>query len=144
MIFTDFQPPRSHDSALLHGFHSGGRKATLTMMKLSNRACAQQSKLSSSKCCRTPLTTLCSNHFSLMLLFCSCYPHHFLLRQSSKVKSLFFPKISSQNPFNIYLMTCMNEKASCMENLVISFATGIITVLIVFALQGHVSKLALV
>ncbi len=66
----------------------------------------------------------------------------FLLRQSSKVKRLFFPKISSQNLFNIYLMTCMNEKASCMENLVINFAPSIITVLIIFSLQGHISKLA--
>lgn len=108
-----------------------------------NRACAQESKLSSSKCCRTLLMTLCSDRVLLMLLFFSCYPHHFLLRQFSKVKSLFLPKISRQSLFNIYLMTCMNEKASCMENLVISFATSIITVLIVFALQGLISKLAL-
>lgn len=72
----------------------------------------------------------------------SCYPHHSLLRQSSKVKSLLFPKIPSQNLFNIYLMTCMNEKASCMESLVINFAPNIINVLIVFTLQGQMSKLA--
>lgn len=36
----------------------------------------------------------------------------------------------------------MNEKASCMESLVINFAPSIITVLIVFSLKGHVSKLA--
>lgn len=62
----------------------------------------------------------------------------FLLRQSSKVKSLFFPKISSQSLFNIYLTACMNERASCVENLVINFAPSIITVLIVFARQGHI------
>ena len=38
---SDFQPPWSHDSALLllHGYNSGGRKTTLTVMKPSNGAC---------------------------------------------------------------------------------------------------------
>lgn len=77
ILCTEFQPPRSHDSALLllHAIHSGGRKTTLTTMKLSNRACVQQSELSltlranTSKFCRAPLMTLCSSLFSLMLLF---------------------------------------------------------------------------
>lgn len=61
-------------------------------------------------------------------------PSSFSLRQLSKVKSLLFPKISKQN---IYLMTCMNEWLSCMENLIPSFATSNINVLIVFTLQGY-------
>lgn len=65
-FFAEFQPPRSHDSALLprHGFHSGGGKTTRTVMKLQNRACVHQSKLwltwranISKFFCRTPLIT---------------------------------------------------------------------------------------
>lgn len=61
-------------------------------------------------------------------------PSSFSLRQLSEVKSLLFPKISQQN---IYLITRMNEWLSCMENLIPSFATSIINVLIVFTLQGY-------
>lgn len=65
-------------------------------------------------------------------------PSSFSLRQSSKVKCLFFPKISSRNLFNIYLMTCMNERVSCMENLIITFASSTISVSIVFTLQEYI------
>lgn len=142
-IFTVFQPLRSMTQQSGSYMVSLWRPKGNTCYVDTNRACAQESKLSSSKCCRTLLMTLCSDRVLLMLLFFSCYPHHFLLRQFSKVKSLFLPKISRQSRFNIYLMTCMNEKASCMENLEISFATSIITVLIVFARQGLKSMLAL-
>lgn len=60
-------------------------------------------------------------------------PSSFFLRPLSKVKNLLFPKISSQN---ICLMTRMNEWLSCVENLIPSFATSIINVLIVFTLEG--------
>lgn len=76
--------------------------------------------------------SLCFSHLPLILLFFKITSQQSVQLQPSsfsstsilkKVKSLLFPKIPSQKPFDIYLMTCLNEKVSFVENLVIHFCS---------------------
>lgn len=103
---THFQPPQSHDTALRP---PRGWKVALTAVKVSKKSGQNCHQANAAE------RRSAQNHFSLMAPFFSRCPHRFLLRQSSKVKSLFFPKIPTQKLFNIYLMTPANEKASCVE-----------------------------
>lgn len=104
-------------------------------------------KVSSSKCSRAPLVALFWSQFSLMLLFfkipapqkAQLLPTSYSSTSIDKGLELGHSQNIQPKPFfNIYLMTSMNEKVSCVEKLVINFATSIITALIVFAQQGHI------
>lgn len=132
VILTDFQWPQCHDLALLlKAFTVEKEKHHLPWWScqmghvFNNQTHAQLWLTLTENTSEFHKTLFHSNHFTLMFRF-----FNFRLRQSLKVKNLFFPKIASLNIFNIYLITTLNVKGSWVENSVINVAPSIITGLI--------------
>lgn len=118
-------------------------------MKLSNRACVQQSKLSltlranTSRFCPQPLlpnVTVFQNNSSAK---CAVATHIiFVYVNPQRLRACSFPKYPARTFSTFTSWLVWMKRLPVWKNLVINFAPSIITGLIVFALQGHISKLA--